>query len=124
MSRVDSSSIELFLSGLARHAKPYRNDDTGILCLSLPERLPTQIRDDSLLHISKEGDTCLSLAVAYFKDALEPPTEMAVLIANFQDPPIVDMSIPIEPGRVVQIPSMGYRQEVYEGDTLTETPRM
>lgn len=124
MSRLDINSIELFLTGQANHAKPYRVSETGILYLSLPERMPHQERDDTQVHICKGGETLFSLANSYYRAVLDNPLIMAPIIADFQDPPIVDRSVTLDRGKVILIPSLSYKQEVVDGDTLTESPRM
>lgn len=69
-------------------------------------RLPIKYIDDpdTTIHVIKEGDTLQKLANAYYKGFSSPSTLWWV-IAEFQQTPIVDPTIKLKPGTLLNIPS-------------------
>ena len=115
--------IGVYLQGLERHGVPYMKDG-GYVYLSLPERLPHQIRDDTSLHPCMGDETVLDLALSYFRGRYADPVKIAFAIAQFQETPILDMSVPLVKGRIIEIPSDDYLDEIAYGEALAETPQI
>ena len=114
-------NLDIKLHGLLRHGSPYVSEYDGRVHLSLPERLPFVVRDDSRTHVAKGAENCFDLAKLYYnKDSKS--ADKAEIIAQFQEDPILDLSTPIQYGRVVIIPSEKYIQFIAYGDSLTEYP--
>ena len=116
--------LSIYLTGLAVHGSPYRDPVTSEVYLSLPERLYFESRPDSKTHICKSGETCLSIAIRYFSRLFRHPVDSADIIAQFQEPAILDISQSLPQGFVVMIPSSGYINEVAYGNSLVETPKI
>jgi hypothetical protein len=112
------------LSWLNRHGDVYQNED-GELHLTLPERLPHQVRDDTFVHPCKEGgEYLLDIAVYYYKNQIANPVDCWEIIAQFQEDPIVDGSVPLPGGTALQIPSIEYIIEVALGEQLRQYPEL
>jgi len=116
-----NANLDLFLGGLLRHGTPYISSYDGRVHLSLPERLPFTQRDDTKTHICKGHENCYDLAVSYYPRVADP-AERAEIIAQFQEDPILDLTVPLPQGRLVLIPSESYIQFIAFGDSLTEYP--
>jgi hypothetical protein len=116
-----TASLTQYLPWLQRHGEIYQNSADEVH-ISRPERLPHVQRDDTIVHICKEGERLQDIAVAYYKDAFAEPVDMWEVIAQFQEDPIVDGSVPPGADRVLLIPSAEYVKEVALGDPLHEYP--
>lgn len=116
-----SPALTVYLPWLARHGQAYQNA-AGVIHLTLPERLPHVIRDDSVIHVCKGDERLQDIAVYYYRDTYENAVDMWEVIAQFQEDPIVDGSIPLPANRVLEIPSVEYIQEVALGEPLHEYP--
>lgn len=116
-----ATPVTLQLAWLNRHGVPYRTD-RGEVHLTTPERLPHQQRDDTSIHVCRGGERLIDVAMVHFKDYIDWAADCWEVIAQFQDPPIVDGSVPLPHGTVLQIPSLEYVQEVAFGDPLHEYP--
>lgn len=117
-------SLGLYLSGLARHARAYRDDATGKIFLTLPERLPFINREDTRIHKCKGAERVLDLALLYYRNIYSDPVDYWPVIAQFQPEPIIDPFIPLAAGLIVLIPSPSYIQEIVNGDTLVDFPQL
>jgi len=80
-------------------------DDAGRLLLT--DREPFRFRPlpDNRIHEAKEGESLFTIAGRFFR----PRPRAAGLwwiVADFQPDPILDPTLPIEPGRRVFVPSL------------------
>ena len=116
-----NAALTTYLPWLSRHARPYQNA-LGEVHLTVPERLPHMQRDDTVVHICKDGETLQGLAVMYYQNSISNAVDCWEIIAQFQEDPIVDGSVPLGVGRVLLIPSAEYIREVALGDPLHEYP--
>jgi len=112
----------VFLRGLAIHGMVYADESTGAVHLTIPERLPYDVNNEWPLHICKEGDTLFNLAIAYYKDVYPVPCDLWEVIAQAQEYPIVDPSIPLPEGLILQIPTPDYLSATAFGQSLSSTP--
>ena len=115
------ANLDVHLHGLLRHGSAYVSAYDGRVHLSLPERLPFADRDDTRIHICKGKENCFDLAVSYYPRAVQPANR-AEIIAQCQEDPIMDLTVPIAIGRAILIPSEEYIQFIALGETLTDTP--
>jgi hypothetical protein len=60
---------------------------------------------DNRFHVVVEGDTLYNLAALYF-EGIERPAGLFWVIADFQQTPIHDPTVQLEPGRALVIPSL------------------
>lgn len=116
-------ALNLYLPWLARHGKAYQNELNEVH-ISLPERVPFVERDDSIIHICKEGEYLPQIALHYYRNRLADPLLAWEVIAQFQEDPIVDASLPLKAGTVLLIPSVEFVQQVALGDPLHEFPEL
>ena len=78
--------------------------------IGLYDRVPYRFVDlvDNRTHLVKEGDSLWTLAGKYFaslgKDE-RPASSLWWVIADFQDPPIIDPTVRLSPGTTIVIPS-------------------
>ena len=115
----ESTAMTGYLSWLGRHGELYCNH-LGETHLTITERLPYVDYDDVITHICKKGECLLDVAVYYYKDRVDRPADCWEIIANYQDDPIIDGSVPLTAGRVILIPPQSYIQEVALGMALRE----
>lgn len=123
MATTDTG-LSLYLAGLARHSYAYKDVATGKVYLALPERLPFQIRDDTDIYICKGGEYLANLAVSAYSNLFMFPIDLVSIIAQFQEEPIIDTSIPLSTRDIILFPSPEYIQEVAYGDSLTDYPKI
>ncbi len=73
---------------------------------SLTWREPVRYRSDSrnTYHRVVRGDTLWTLADTYYQGFYNNPADLWWLIADYQDPPIVDPTLRLEEGSLVVIP--------------------
>lgn len=117
------SLFAVYLKGLERHGTAYA-DAQGRVYLSLPERLRHEERSDTIYHVARSGEYLCDLAAAYYAKYYERPLELVPVLAQFQEYPIVDASLPLEEGQIVEIPSVVWIESEAYGDPLTETPQI
>lgn len=120
---AELQELTVHLPRLLRHGYAYKND-LGEVHTSIPERLPHIEYDSAIPHICKGGEYVQDLAVLYYKAILDYAVDAAEIIAQYQDDPIVDISVPLDANRVIMIPPLLYIQEVAYSDSLAETPRI
>jgi hypothetical protein len=118
---TDTSSI--YLSGLERHGVPY-SDELGRVFVSLPERLPFEELDESIMHVCKGEERLFDLAIIYYGGMYRNAVDLWPIIAQAQEDPIIDPSIPLAVGEVIMIPSISYIEMTAFGTPLTEYPRL
>ena len=67
--------------------------------------------DDTIEHHVREGDTWHSIAALYYHGLDPRPARFFWAVCDFQLPPIVDPTIPPEPGSTVYVPSLRTMRE-------------
>lgn len=87
-------------------------DDQNRVFLGDRKRFTYRERSDNRYHVVAEGDTLFVLASTYF-NAVElqgepwwSPAMLYWVIADFQPTPIFDVTLPLEIGRTIVIPSV------------------
>ena len=58
----------------------------------------------------------------HYQESSRSPWSMAEVVAQFQPRPIIDLSVPVEAGRVLYLPDPDWIEAVVYGETLTEVP--
>jgi hypothetical protein len=113
------------LHGLERHGEAYADENDRVF-ISLPERVPPMERDDSGVHVvqSDGGETLMDVAILYYKELFQNPVDMAEIIAQFQEHTVVDMSVPLDQGTILLLPSVEFIADVALGDSLSEFPQL
>lgn len=107
-------------TGVYRHAFAKTLDD-GSVVNTLPERLPADDRDDTILHIANGREFLWDLAQRYYPG--QPlGWDLWEVIMQFQPSPFQDASVPIPEGTEVLIPSVEYIDDVYNGPSLISFP--
>jgi len=114
----------VILPGFARHGRVYLKEATGVLHLTLPERLPYLDIPGVVQHVSSGSDTVYHLASRYYRRFYRDPVSRALAIQQFQPFPILDPLEPIPAGRTVLIPPIDYIETVGLGDSLAEYPQL
>lgn len=118
-----TTNLNLYLPWLARHGQAYQNA-LGEVHISLPERIPFADRDDVITHVCKEGEYLPQIALHYYKNKLPDPILAWEVLAQCQEDPIVDGSLPLRSGTVLVIPHPDYIEQVALGDPLHEFPEL
>jgi hypothetical protein len=113
----------IFTGSTYRHARAIQFDD-GRIIFRLPERIPFEDRDDSILHISNGRERLWDLAQLYYGSEVRDAIDLWEVIAQFQPEPIQDPSIPLQAGLSVLIPSLEYIEDVAFGDSLSDVPEI
>jgi len=116
-----SPALTAYLPWLSRHGEAYQNAK-GETQLTIIERLPSINYDESITHIAKEGENLFDVAVYYYKDHIDNPADCWEIIAESQEDPIVDGSVPLKAGTLLLIPPRSYIQEVALGTSLRDSP--
>jgi len=113
----------LLTSSIYRHALAVRTDE-GAIIFELPERLPFEDRDDTIVHIANGQEYLWDLAQRYYSNTRAQAFDLWDVIAQFQPEPIVDSSVPLPEGKEILIPSIDYIEEVVSGPSLASTPEL
>lgn len=111
----------IFTGSIYRHAAAVRLD-SGEIVFRLPERLPFEDRDDTILHVANGEEYLWDLAQRYYAQVRSNAFDMWEIIAQFQPEPIQDTSIPLPKGKEILIPSSDYIEDVVYGESLREIP--
>jgi len=111
----------IVLSGLSRHGDVYAQEGTGKMFLTLRERMP-RVFDDSTPYACKGGEFLPQVVVSAYKEFFQDPLSLLPVVAEFQEDPIIDLSVPLEQGRMLDLPSISYITDFPFGDPLTEFP--
>ena len=90
-------------------------DDEGRLFLTDREPYGFRPLPDNRVHVVVEGDSLWGLAGQYFA-SLPRACGFWWAIADFQEPPIVDPTLALEPGARLVIPSLRTLGDVILGD--------
>lgn len=95
-----------------RYTHEIRNDATTPPQRWLSEAEPVRFeqRADNRYHVARDGDTWWGLAFRYLAE-YERAAGLWWIIADFQDPPVVDPTIAIPAGTLVAIPSGRFVQD-------------
>lgn len=110
-------------SSVYRHALAVRKDD-GSIIFQVPERIPFEDRDDTIVHVCNGQEYLWELAQRYYGDIRDVALDLWDIIAQFQPEPVTDSSVPIAEGTEILIPSIDYIEEVVSGESLSETPEI
>ena len=81
-----------------------RHDDNGNFYLGGRAPFRQQNYPDNRYHIAKEGDTWFTLAGFYFR-AFPRACGLFWVLCDYQNPPVLDPTLKIEPGITLVIPS-------------------
>lgn len=81
------------------------NYDPGVLYLTEREPFRFQERPDNIRRVVREGDTLWHLAAEFYAGLTERPAGLWWIIADFQDPPIIDPTVELTLGTTVFAPS-------------------
>jgi len=111
----------VFTSSVYRHAVALQEDD-GTIYFSLPERLPFEDRDDTIIHSASGTEYLWELAQRYYAQNRVNAFDMWEVIAQFQPEPIQDASLPVPKGQIVLIPSEDYIEDFLFGEPLSLVP--
>ena len=111
------------VSSLYRHAQSVQALDGSVLFMN-PERLPFIDRDDTIIYIASGQDYLWNIAQFHYNKTSIQTIELGEVIAQFQPEPIQDLSIPVQAGRELYIPSWDYIAEVVKGPSLAEEPEL
>jgi hypothetical protein len=115
--------LSVYIDRLQRHGAPYRNDD-GETHVDLPERLPHVHYEQATTFICGGGERLHDIVIARYNGIVEDPIDMLDIVAQYQEEPILDTSIPLPAGLVLELPPPLYRQDVAYGDSLAEYPKI
>jgi hypothetical protein len=115
--------LSIRLERLARHATAYQNY-LGETQLTTPERLPFVEYDGAIPHICKGDEYLQDIANLYFRNLIDYPVDIAEIIAQYQEDPILDLSIPLSTNRVISVPPLSYIMEVAYGESLADNPKL
>lgn len=118
-----SSPLSAYLPWLARHGEAYLNE-LGETQLTITERLPSVSYDEAYTHIVKEGETLIDIAVRYYQNQTENPADCWEIIAECQEDPIIDGSVPLRAGQLILVPPPAFIQEIALGPSLRDTPQL
>ena len=113
----------LLTGSIYRHALGVQEDDGSIL-FSLPERLPFEDRDDTIIHVGNGQEYLWDLAHRYYGRSRSTAFDLWEIIMSFQPEPIQDASIRVVEGKEILIPSLDYIAETVNGPSLTESPEL
>ena len=80
-------------------------DDQDRVFLSDRERFFFREESDTISYSVVEGDTLFRIAARAYRDITDTPAQLFWVIADFQRPPIHDLTIKLEVGREILIPS-------------------
>ena len=119
-----SVSLGIRLIGFARHGRAYQDEETGVIHLSLPERMRYMDVEGIIEHPCNGSETPIHLAFQYYRTFYRWPSDLHPVICNFQPEPILNPLAPIPKGRVVLIPPIEYIETVGHGDMLIENPAL
>jgi hypothetical protein len=77
----------------------------GSMMLSDREPFRFQPFPDTVVHTAQLGDTWHNLAFEYYDGIAEDSSDLYFVICDFQPTPVVDPTIPPQPGDLIYIPS-------------------
>lgn len=120
---VAIDGLTIRLDRLARHASAYQNE-LGEIHLTLPERLPHVTSDEDVTYVCSGAERLQDIVCKMYHGLLDHPIDAVEIVAQFQEDPIVDTSVPPEANQVIMLPSLNYIQEIAYGDPLTEFPEI
>jgi len=116
-------AIAPFVSGLLRHGEAYVND-LGETHISLPERLPHVVDERSVTYICGGAERLHDIVIEHYDGKITDPIDAVEIVAQYQEDPIIDYSLPLHAGRVLLLPPPSYIQDVAYGDSLSEFPKI
>lgn len=81
------------------------DEETRFIYYGSRESLAYQSDSENVMHIVVAGDTLQNLAAKYF-DGFQTPANLWWIIAEYQNPPIFDPTLRLNPGSILIIPSV------------------
>jgi len=122
-SAATGTALSAYLPWLSRHGEVYQNE-LGETQLTITERLPSIGYDETITHIVKEGETLFDIAVHYYKDQVDNAADCWEILAECQEEPILDGSVPLRAGQLILVPPRSYIQEIALGSSLRDSPQL
>jgi len=116
-------ALSAYLTGLLRHGTLYLND-LGETHVFLPERIPHVEDDRAVTHVCNGNENLFDIVVNFYRRKVRSPIDVVEVVAQFQEEPIIDYSVPLAAQRVLMLPSVAYIQDVAFGDSLAEFPKI
>lgn len=114
---------DIQVQGLYRHGT-VEQLPSGLLYLSMPERLPWQQRNDTVIYHTKEAEYLFDIVAGHYSNIYPFPWFLTEVVAQFQPTPIIDPSVPLPDGYELQLPSSEYIETIALGESLGETPEL
>lgn len=118
-----TTTATTYLPWLSRHGETYQNE-FGETQLTITERLPAIEYDDTITHVAKAGENLFDIAVHYYQHQIENAADCWEILAECQEDPIIDGSVPLRAGQIILVPPVAYIQEVALGTSLRDTPQL
>lgn len=94
---------------------------TTVLIQSTPIRVSNLSMADDQPHTVKAGETLFTIAAKRFA-GMRRPAGLYWAIGHYQNPPIHDCLEPLDPGRVLMIPSRQTLQEIILSESINDVP--
>jgi len=116
--------LSIPLRDFNRHGRAYRDTETGVVHLTLPERMAYVDVPGIIFHTASGKETVLHLAVRYYRGHYRNPVAKAPVIQQFQPVPILNPLEPIPAGQTVYIPPVEYIEGIALSDSLVENPQL
>jgi len=114
---------DIRLRGLYRHSTVEQTDE-GRIYPGLPERVSWELRDDTALYRTAEKEYLHDIVVGFYKGYYTQPLFVVEIVAQFQQPPIIDVSVPLPADYTLQLPSTDFIESVAMSDDSVWLPEM
>ena len=100
------TQLGLYLPRLLRHGTAYVNYK-GETHLTLLERLPHVVLEDAALKVCGGGEYLHHIVIHHYSGVLSDPLDALDVVAQYQEEPIIDYSIPMIANRIFfMVPSL------------------
>lgn len=85
-------------------------DASGFVIVDTPAPMRFRARPDTIVHRALATDTWYGLAARYYSGLHRRPEHLWWVLCDFQPEPVLDPTIPPEPGEFVYIPAPAFVQ--------------